>query len=93
MLDTGRGGLHAEVRSQPARGQGPGRYGKGTAATDGPAAAAQGPTAGDSSAARTTAKQERDVGREGGGERSKGGTGKGTESHAEPAEGTGSEKG
>ena len=69
MLDTGRGGLHEEVQSLTARGLEPGLYRMGTAATGGPAAAAQGPTAGDSSAGRTTVRQEEDIGREEDGER------------------------
>lgn len=69
MLNTGRGGHHEEVQSLTARGQEPGLYRRGTAATGGPAAAAQGPTAGDSSAGRTTVRQEEDTGIEEGGER------------------------
>ena len=97
MLGTGRGDLHEEVRTQTARGQGPGQYGKGTAATGGPAAAAQGPAAGDSSVGRTTVRWQEDKGREENGERDKGwgrevrvrGIGKGRERHGEKAKETG----
>ena len=57
MLGTGRGDLHEEGRTQTSRGQGPGLYGRETAATGDPAAAAQGPTAGDSSVERTTVRR------------------------------------
>lgn len=75
MLDTGRGGHHEEVQTLTARGQEPGLCRRGTAATGGPAAPAQGPTTGDSSAGRTTVKQEEDVGREKDGEETRGGAG------------------
>lgn len=71
MLDTGRGGHHEEVQTLTARGQGPGLNGWESAATGGPAAAAQGPTAGGSSAGRTTVRQEEDMGNKEGGERDK----------------------
>lgn len=71
MLDTGRGGHHEEVQTLTARGQEPGLCRRGTAATGGPAAPAQGPTTGDSSAGRTTVKQEEDMGREKDGGRDK----------------------
>lgn len=97
MLDTGRGGHHEEVQTPTARGQGPGPYRKGTAATGGPAAPVQGLTAGDSSAGRTTVRKE-DIRREEDGERGhrerRGGgaeirmrgTGKRRERHEEKAE-------
>lgn len=92
-MDTGRDGHHAEVRTLTARGQGPELYRMGTVATGGPAAPAQGPTTGDSSAGRTTVRQE-GMGREEDGERDKRwgreirvrGMGKGRERHEEKAE-------
>lgn len=69
-MDTGRGGHHEEVRTLIARGQGPRLYRRGTAATGGLAAPAQGPATGDSSVGRTTARQG-DTGREEDGERDK----------------------
>lgn len=69
MLDTGRGGHHEEVQTLTAKGQGPGLNGWESVATGGPAAAAQGPAAGDSSAGRTTVSQEEDMGNKEDGER------------------------
>lgn len=99
MLDTGRGGHHEEVQTLTARGQEPGLCRRGTAATGGPAAPAQGPTAGDSSAGRTTVKQEEDMGGEedGGRDKRRGervrGPGKDREGHEEKAKERGNEKG
>lgn len=69
MLDTGRGGHHEEVQTLTAKGQGPGLNGWESVATGDPAAAAQGPAAGDSSAGRTTVSQEEDMGNKEDGER------------------------